>query len=309
MRQIILYAIVSLCFAASVFGQAGADRVIVQGEPALTQGMLDLSRQVFEFAFGGELNETERAGFEREISKRWQSDPEAVKVVQELVALQGRATNMSKDQLPALQKQLQGLLTNDLRGQVDKDPLAKLLIGAYDRISGLNARQGGDLPVPSQYQEQQRTQSAPGGSIPRELLGEWVESHSSNTTYTNGYGGYAAPSGEKIILHFFADGTYKGAYYVQSSMSYGCTMNVFMPSSGVWRFEDNTLKLNERASHTISKDSCTTRYNYEKDNKPGTYAYPARLETDQYGTKIVLTMNDGPHNFYVNTGKSFLSGN
>jgi hypothetical protein len=54
----------------------------------------------------------------------------------------------------------------------------------------------------------------------------------------------------------------------------------------------------------ISKETCNARFNYEKINKLGTYAYPARLDRDEYGTKIVLTMNDGNHNFYFNNGQS-----
>jgi hypothetical protein len=91
-------------------------------------------------------------------------------------------------------------------------------------------------------------------------------------------------------------------------MSVGCTTNVYMPSTGVFSVEGNTLKLTEKTSRTISKDTCTARYNYEKNNSPGSYAYPARLERDENGTKIVLTMSDGAHNFYFNTGQSLLGG-
>jgi hypothetical protein len=145
--------------------------------------------------------------------------------------------------------------------------------------------------------------------VPSEILGEWVESHSSGTTIYNTSGSYAAPSGEKIIMHFYADGTYKAAYFVQSSTSVACTMNVYMPSNGVFSVEGNTLKMNEKSSRTISKDTCNARYNYEKDNSPGSYAYPIRLERDQNGTKIVMTTSSGNHNFYFNTGKSLLGGN
>jgi hypothetical protein len=86
-------------------------------------------------------------------------------------------------------------------------------------------------------------------------------------------------------------------------------MTVFMPSNGVFLVEGGTIAMTERYSRTLSKDTCIARFNYEKDNKLGTYAYPARIDADQYGTKLVLTMQDGSHTFYRNTGKSLLSGN
>jgi hypothetical protein len=214
-----------------------------------------------------------------------------------------------------IQKQLREPLVKDLRSQADKDPFSKMLLGAYDRIQGLNVKQGGNLPAPRDRQQQGQAQNSDaaanndGGSVPKEVLGEWVKSKSSNVIVTNpSVGGYTPPSGEKIILHFYADGTYQGAYFVQSSMSYGCTMTVYMPSKGVYSVRGNTLHLTEKTSRTISKDTCVARYNYEKDNKPGVYAYSAQLTRDEYGTKLVLTMNDGNHNFYFNTGQSLLGG-
>ncbi|HEX8247681.1 MAG TPA: hypothetical protein VF599_05900 [Pyrinomonadaceae bacterium] len=289
------------------------DNVLANGNPPLTQSMVEKSRDVFEFTFGGALNENEKRIFQEELIRRWQSnDAETIKAVQDLAGFHDKVSGLGREKLLALQKEMREPLVKDLRAQSEKDTLAKMLIGAFDRIQGLNAKQGGGLPPPPQQQQQPQQQQgnvspAGGGNVPRELLGEWVKSSTSALYYGNGYGGYSSPSGEKVIMRFFADGTYKAAYYVQSSMSVGCTMNVFMPSSGVFSVEGNTLKLTEKTTRTISKDTCVARYNYEKENKPGNYAYPARLEQDQYGLKLVLTMNDGNHDFYFNTGKSFLN--
>ncbi|HLM02713.1 MAG TPA: hypothetical protein VK400_16795 [Pyrinomonadaceae bacterium] len=292
------------------------DNVLVDGNPPLTQSMVEKSRDVFEFTFGGALNEDEKRIYQAELIKRWQiNDAETIKAVQDLAGFHDKVSGLGREKLLVLQKEMREPLVKDLRAQSEKDALAKMLVGAFDRIQGLNARQGGALPPPTRQQQQQSNVSPSGnsqavtggGNVPREILGEWVKSNTSLLSYGNGYGGYSSPSGEKVIMRFFADGTYKAAYYVQSSMSVGCTMNVFMPSSGVFSVEGNTLKLFEKTSRTFSKDTCVARYNYEKNNKPGSYAYPARLERDEYGLKLVLTMNDGNHNFYFNTGQSFLN--
>jgi hypothetical protein len=310
MRRTILSAILTfVVLTITTFAQVDSDKILAQGNPALTQSMVEKSRGVFEFAFGGVMTNSEKATYQSELIKQWRNNEvETIKTIQTMVEIHDKATGASKEQLLGLQKEMQTPLVTELRNQADKDVLANMLVNAFNRIQGLNVKQGGNLPRPANNPQQNEARVS-GGSIPREILGEWVKSNTSNTLYTNGYGGYSTPSGEKVIMHFYADGTYKAAYYVQSSMSYGCTMTVYMPSNGTFSVEGNTLKLNEKSSRTISKDTCVARYNYEKNNKPGSYAYPARLERDQYGTKIVLTMNDGNHNFYFNTGKSFLGGN
>lgn len=310
-RTFFLIILIFSFTAASALAQT-ADKILAQGNPALTQTMVDKSREVFEFAFGGALSESEKQTFQEHIVKQWKNnDAETIKAIQDFVGFYDKAAGLSKEKLIDVQKQLRELVVKDLRSQTSSDPLAKMLIGAFDRIQGLNAKQGGDVPVPQDVQQQQTNNqilAGSGGAVPQELLGEWVESHSSGSTYTNNYGNYSAPSGEKIILHFYADGTYKGAYFVQSSMSVACTMTVFMPSSGTFSVSGNTLNLKEQSNRTISKDTCVARYNYEKDNKPGVYAYPAQIVRDEYGTKLVLTMSDGSHNFYFNTGQSLLGG-
>ena len=308
MKRTIFLAILTFgLLTVSALAQTTNDKVLAQGNPPLTQGMVDKSREVFEFAFGGTLTEKEKQSFQDYLIAHWESsNTETIKATQELVGFYDKAAGLTKEKLVEIQAQLRDPLVRDLRNSADRDPFAKMLVGAYDRIRGLNAKQGGDLqPAP----QDARQAGAAGGSIPKEILGEWVKSNTSNMTITNpGTGAFAPPSGEKIILHFYHDGTYKGAYFVQSSMSVGCTMTVYMPSTGVYRVEGNKLHLTEKSSRTISKDTCVARFNYEKDNKPGVYAYPAQLARDEYGTKLVLTMSDGNHDFYFNTGQSLLGG-
>ncbi|HEY0427243.1 MAG TPA: hypothetical protein VGC76_05515 [Pyrinomonadaceae bacterium] len=309
MKRILLFAIFSLCFltTATAFAQTTDNQVLASGNPPLTRDMVDKSRNVFEFAFGGALTDNERLTYQTELIKAWKNqDAGTIKAVQDLVGLQEKANSLTNEQIFALQKQMQQPLVDELRSQADKDSLAKLLVNAFDRIQGLNAKQGANLPPPDEASQTGNAQNS-SGQVPREIVGEWIESHSSGTTYTNGYGGYSSPSAEKVIMHFNANGTYSAAYYVQSSMSVGCAMTVYMPSTGVYGLEGSVLKMTEKSSRTISKDSCNARYNYEKNNQVGSYAYPARFARDENGTKLVLTMGDGVHDFYFNSGKSFIS--
>ena len=307
MKRIILLAILTVSFLAiTVSAQNANDQVLVDGNPALTQNMVNLSRDVFEFTFGAAMTDDERAFYQSELIKEWRAkDAGTIQAVQDLISLQTKAANLNHEQIQALQKELRSSLINELRAQVDKDALAKMLVNAYDRIQGLNVKQGGDLPP--QNNVRQQNQPATSGTVPREILGEWIESHVSGSMRSNGVN-WSTPNGEKVIIRFYPDGTYKSIYHVQSSMSINCAMIVDIFSNGVYSVGENTLNLHEKYNHTSSKDSCVARYNYERDNQPKNYAYPAYIEPSENGTRLVLTMNDGKHHFYLNTGKSFIDG-
>jgi hypothetical protein len=268
--------------------------------------MVEKSRGVFEFAFGGVLTDSEKSAYQSELIKQWRNNEvETIKTIQTMVEIHDKATGATREQLLALQKEMQAPLVKELRNQADKDALANLLVNSFDRIQGLNVKQGGNLPL--QNNVRQQNQTAASGEIPREILGEWVKSNVSGSYITDGIN-YSTPNGEKLIIHFYPNGTYKSIYHVQSSMSIACTMIVDIFSNGTYSVGQNTLNLNEKYNHTNSKDSCVARYNYQKDNQPRNYAYPAYIEQSENGRRLVLTMNDGKHHFYFNTGKSFIGG-
>jgi hypothetical protein len=292
--------------AITASAQTADDKVLAQGNPALTQNMVEKSRGVFEFAFGGVMTDSEKSAYQSELIKQWRNNEvETIKTIQTMVEIYDKAAGATREQLLGLQKEMQAPLVKELRNQAGNDALANLLVNAFDRIQGLNVKQGGNLPP--QNNVRQQNQTAASGEIPREILGEWVKSNVSGSYITDGIN-YSTPNGEKLIIHFYPNGTYKSIYHVQSSMSIACTMIVDIFSNGTYSVGQNTLNLNEKYNHTNSKDSCVARYNYQKDNQPRNYAYPAYIEQSENGRRLVLTMNDGKHHFYFNTGKSFIGG-
>ena len=307
MKRTILSVILTFIFLEiTASAQTADDKVLAQGNPALTQNMVEKSRGVFEFAFGGVMTDSEKSAYQSELIKQWRNNEvETIKTIQTMVEIHDKATGATREQLLALQKEMQAPLVKELRNQADKDALANLLVNSFDRIQGLNVKQGGNLPL--QNNVRQQNQTAASGEIPREILGEWVKSNVSGSYITDGIN-YSTPNGEKLIIHFYPNGTYKSIYHVQSSMSIACTMIVDIFSNGTYSVGQNTLNLNEKYNHTNSKDSCVARYNYQKDNQPRNYAYPAYIEQSENGRRLILTMNDGKHHFYFNTGKSFIGG-
>lgn len=304
MKRILFLAILILGLIFSDAAAQTTDEVLVPGNPPLTQSMVHKSRDVFEFTFGGAFTDSEKDSFGARLISSWRAkDAETMKAVQDLVNFRDKINGLSRDQLLTVQKQLRETLVKDLQAQAGKDELALVLLNIYNRIQGLNAKQGGDLPAPKNIP--QPVQAPDTGEVPREILGEWIESKNVGGGWVGG-GSISLPNGEKAIMHFFADGTYKAHYHVQSSSSVTCTMIVDIHSNGTYSVGQNVLHLKEQRNHTISRDGCVARYNYEKENEPRKYAYPAYIEESEYGTRLVLTMNDGKHHFYFNKGEKFL---
>jgi hypothetical protein len=308
MKRFIYTAILIFSFLlTNISAQTTNDAILVNGNPALTQTMIDKSREVFEFAFGGTFTEAEKDYFRGRLMMAWrEKDTGTMKAIQDFVSFHEKANGLNREQLLKLQKELRESLIKELRGQVDKDELAQVLVNIYNRLQGLNAKQGGNLPVPADVPKPAQTSDSE--AIPRELLGEWVESKNvTQPEWVGSNGSYSTPNGEKIVMHFFPDGTYKGLYHVQSSMSMGCTMIVDIFSEGTYNVGTNVLNLSEKSNQTISRDSCVARYNYDRNNTPRNYAYPAYIEPNENGTRLVLTMNDGKHYYYLNKGQNFLA--
>jgi hypothetical protein len=72
MKRTMFFAILTFSFLiTSVFAQNSADKVLAEGNPVLTQTMVDKSREVFEFAFGGALTESEKKTFQNYLVRKW----------------------------------------------------------------------------------------------------------------------------------------------------------------------------------------------------------------------------------------------
>jgi hypothetical protein len=136
MKQIILLAILTFSFLVNAFGQSTTDdKVLANGNPPLTQNMVEKSRDLFEFTFGGALNDNEKRIYQDELIRRWQgSDAETIKAIQDLVGFHEKMAGLGREKLPVLQNQMREPLVRDLRAQASKDSMARMLVEAYERI-------------------------------------------------------------------------------------------------------------------------------------------------------------------------------
>ncbi len=143
---------------------------------------------------------------------------------------------------------------------------------------------------------------------PADLVGEWSKSHVSTIDFVNpGTGSHADPSGERLNVRFFPDGTYKLGWLLQSSL-YGCTSTVFGLKSGSYAVQGSALTMKDAASVLTSKDNCHREWNYEKHPALLQSTYQWRLGRTKYGQVLILRAADGKETVYAReSGPSLLT--
>jgi hypothetical protein len=301
MKQTIISAILALCFMnAAVFAQTGGQKILVPGNPALTNETVDKSADFFQWALGGNFTAEEFNEYRQHLVRVWkQNDSGSIKVIGEIAAMRDKLVGYEPEKLKTLIPQLQTGLLKELRAQLN-DPLSIVLLKMYDRSRNLDVKQDGNLPAPSQ---------ATNNTVDiSQFVGEWEENYGGNSNHSTGSGSGTVRSSDqaKYIVRFYSDGTYKSAF-INRSIVADCNFTISYIGVGVSRFDANTLYMNEQTRREISS-SCFPTDNYDKETKAGNYAYPWQIGRDENGLKLVLTVNGKPHVFYKIEGKGVFGG-
>ena len=297
---LILTTVVS---TGTLFAQNQSD-VIAAGQPPLTREMVNNIRDLFEAVLGGQMTPQERAEFEKQRIAEWErNDSQSISTAQTMIQVREKALALSAEKRAEFIAQFRPLLIENLQKTPD-DSTSKLLLGVYSRSqisSNLNTSAVSSQPI-----------SGPlvGGSngtnnFNSAIVGEWAQGYTSTIGFTNTAGGTNSAGTNQVGMRFERDGTYKSAYYVQSSM-YGCTVTAFGYKTGNYHVIGSTVYLDEKTYSLSSKDSCNSSRNSEK-NPPLTHVkYNFSVRRDAEGEKLYLQTKSGDDIFYKNTGKSML---
>jgi hypothetical protein len=150
-------------------------------------------------------------------------------------------------------------------------------------------------------------QTQPGPPNPADLIGEWYQSNVSTIDFVNSNtGAHTAPSGDRLNVRFFPDGTYKMGWLLQSSL-YGCTSTVFGYKVGVYALDGTALRMQERSYSLTSKDNCHPEWNYEKHPPLKSGTVQVRMARTKYGPAIVWHEGGGDSVYFRETGRSLLN--
>lgn len=279
----------SLCL--SVFVVRGQDeKVLVSGNPPLTQVLVDQLQIFFEWTLDGKFDQSQRQILAQLLIEEWKSGNKSdIEGTIKLMAIPGTLNKFTADEQKLIHDKFKEALLEQIQKQSD-NALSRLLAEVRKNDDILNQNGNGVIP-------------AKANSNPANFAGEWLYRISgSSITYTNGAGGYADPSGELSGYKLRPDGTYEHGYLLSSSL-YGCNTKIFGYETGTWTVEGNRMVFQDKTASLTSKDSCHASGNYQKKLPLKHYYYEFRLERDEYGLKLAFLKTDGSADPYYKQEK------
>jgi hypothetical protein len=289
MKKIFATIYLLTLLGACTNAQNKANAILAKGKTPLTPVLVNQMQLFFEWALDGKFKKAEQDTLTQLLIAEWKTGKQSeIDETLKLMAIPGNLDKLNED----IRKTLHDTIQAGLIGQMGKDPedkLLKLLAGVRKSGDILNQTSSGVIP----------SRTPPGSSTAiSNLTGEWLYRISgSSITFTDGAGGYAAPSGELSGYKLKADGTYEHGYLLSSSL-YNCNTRIFGYETGAWWIDRDKLVFKDKIATLTSTDNCHKEWNYEKKRELGYYYYNFHLERDEYGFKIVILKSDGNRDEY-----------
>lgn len=266
--------LLALLVATACLATDGAnDKVLANGNPPLTRGMVGQLAEVFGWLMNGTFSSEQEIQLRDLLADYWRSaDAASLSGYVKLLEMRPQIAQMAADSREQLRQKLETATTASLASS--GDGLAKLLMA----VRG----QGRLNPASS------NATGAPGGNTPSTLLGTWGAGHTSATTYVGTRtGSYAPPSGTQVQYTFQPNSRYEFAMLTTQS-TYNCTMKIMVYKTGSVIFQGDTLTFVPESAKMTSQDSCNAGFNYEKPFDKDRETYRWRVERDQSGVKMCL---------------------
>jgi hypothetical protein len=292
MKRFYLFLLsLTLLTGTAVQGQVpsfnGGDQIVAQGQPPLTQAMVDQLAEVFEWALGGQFTPTQREEFQRERVAEWQrADRQSIDNVLGFLKLREQIVALPEDKRAQAQPIIQAKLLEAIRQQPN-DPTSQMLLAVYE--SGHRRDRRATSPAEqSQPQSAGYQNAAASTGVPPEMVGKWGTGRSYNLGYVNRTTGSWAPSsGTQVMYTIHPDGRYEYAALTQQSM-YNCTTKLFTYKTGLVTVQGRSLVFTPKTGKFTSEDNCNAKNNYEKPADMEQEAYNWRIERDEVGLKFCL---------------------
>ena len=126
-----LLAVGSAALAPPAFSQ-GQDRVLVKGEPALTEGMVDRVTDFFEWSLGVRLSAEQKAEVRGALVDSWRKNDRAeIDSTEQLLGLHAQLSALSDERLAAVRGEVREEVLKGLR-QDPNDKIALMLLSLYE---------------------------------------------------------------------------------------------------------------------------------------------------------------------------------
>jgi hypothetical protein len=289
MKKIITTIFLLTLLGACTTAQNKPNKILAKGKPPLTSVLVNKMQLFFEWALDGKFKKADQDTLTQLLIAEWKTGKQSeIDETVKIMAIPGNLDKLNADTRKALHDTLQAGLIAQIKKDTN-DKLLKLLAEVRKSTGVLNQTSSSVIPP--------HTPPAPTAP-PSNLGGEWLYRISGSTiTFTDGSGGYAAPSGEMSGYKLKANGTYEHGYLLSSSL-YSCNTRIFGYETGTWWIDGDKLVFKDKTATLTSTDNCNKSGNYNKKREPGYYYYQFRLERDEYGLKIVFLKSDGNRDEY-----------
>lgn len=257
-------------FAAAANAQSR--NVIADGQPPLTQAMVNRLTRLVEWSLNVDLNDRERTELRSAVMGYWQrQDQRNIKSVLDMLDFEQKLTTATEEKKQELRPRLEEAIVKAIKDEPG-DPMNQILASAYKRVHSTV------------------TPAASTGGL-GDIVGRWQVSHMNSLTTQNVYSGAIGDSNGMIAeFDIKPDGRVIYSFYL-SQVNYGCTTKLKTSKTGRVSVEGSRLVFNYNAGTTTSQDSCNAKYNYTKDLGPTIDAYEFGL-TIKDGKRKLCFAND-----------------
>lgn len=258
--KIINAILVAFLLSIAVFAQSR--NIIADGNPPLTQVMINRLTTLMQWSLDTDFTDEERNDLRRAVVSCWEKgDQKSIKSILDMLAFEEKWTTSSEDQKQTLQPQIQAGLLREFEKDIS-EPLNKVLFAAYSRSHANSKSDSGS------------------GDLLANLIGRWQVSHGNSMTTQNVYTGKIGDANGMIAEYDIKpNGSVIFSFYL-SQNNYGCTTKIKTSKIGRVSVSGNRLSFDYDKGTTTSSDSCNAKNNYTKNlGKTGeSFSYELKRE-------------------------------
>jgi hypothetical protein len=260
MKIINAVLIAILLFTVSIFGQS--KNVLADGNPPLTQTMVDRFTTLMQWSLDADFSDEERGQMQSVLVNYWKAgDEKSIKAVVDMLAFEQKLATSSADQKQNLQPQIQQKLLEEFEKDAD-EPLNKVLFAVYRRHHETN------------------DSVAQNGGSPEALTGRWQVSHANSLTTQNVYTGALGDANGMIAEYDIKpDGSVIFSFFL-SQNNYGCVTKIKTSKTGRVSVNGSRAIFSYDKGTTTSSDSCNAKNNYTKSLGKTTEIFDFNIKTE-----------------------------
>lgn len=271
--SLLAFIIFSSVFSAAALGQAS--KVIVAGQPALTQADADAIVKYYERGLGLKLTYADKRELQGLIADNWRDALAAgggAGLAEYMKTVNG-FNSWDDAKMARLQDKVREAVLGDLRGTAGNGGMSRFILDLYEGRNGQDGSTASADPKAEQADEPS-TGSIVGLSS---LVGTWINGRSM-TSVTNSIGVTSAGTGSRFTYQFFPNGTVEYTGIMQTVSYGGCKLVAFTQKKGKVSINGNLMTISYAPAHFSRDDSCDRAGNYKK-------TLPAETVTQRFSAK------------------------